>query len=191
MSRRVFFVTGLPRSRTAWLANFLTVPPMSLCWHDGLSRFQTPARLVEAIEVALTQYEYVGVSDSGIPWVWRRLMDAYPQATWILVDRKTEAVAQSLDDVGLSDILGITGEAIAGTARDVLDLAIGELNGKTAHGYTVRFEDLSDPATMFGLADTIYGPGDVANDVASRERVEMLESLNVQTKVPTSIGVKT
>lgn len=81
--KRVFFITGLPRSRTAWLANLFTYGP-SFCWHDLLA--QAPVADWPALFDSVPQ-PIVGVSDSGLPLRADALRAAFPQAKWILVRR--------------------------------------------------------------------------------------------------------
>jgi hypothetical protein len=54
-----FFITGLPRSRTAWLANFFTTDH-SFCYHD-ISRVGSVWAILES-----TSSDFVGDSDSGL-----------------------------------------------------------------------------------------------------------------------------
>ena len=55
-----FFITGLPRSRTAWLANYFSTGDV-FCWHEAMAGITCKqdywARL------ATTHYKHVGNSD--------------------------------------------------------------------------------------------------------------------------------
>jgi hypothetical protein len=79
---RNFFVTGLPRSRTAWLANFLTHGPVSLCYHDILRVDPKLERLN-----ALSGYQFVGDSDSALLLEWPRWVKQFPGARWVVINR--------------------------------------------------------------------------------------------------------
>jgi hypothetical protein len=86
-----FFITGLPRSRTAWTANFLSVAP-AFCWHDGLSN--TPS--LKAFQTKMEAHEICGDSDSGLPFFYDELREMYPEANWVVLRRDPEEVVVSL-----------------------------------------------------------------------------------------------
>lgn len=61
-----FLIIGLPRSRTAWLANLFTVPPLSFCLHEGLALPDVAGSwhaLATKLRSAGTQA--VGLADTG------------------------------------------------------------------------------------------------------------------------------
>ncbi len=80
----MFFVVGLPRSRTAWLANLFTYGP-AFCFHDEIVGIEDMAHL--ARHVHEEGYEHVGFSDSGNALRAAQLMEAFPHARWIVVSR--------------------------------------------------------------------------------------------------------
>jgi hypothetical protein len=93
----VFFVTGFARSRTAWLANLLTYGP-SYCHHDALRLGTTP----EFLEKMFTDtwwhnedVEYVGDSDSGLLAIAPKVLKAFPDSRWVLIERPMEEAARS------------------------------------------------------------------------------------------------
>lgn len=90
--QEVFFVTGLPRSRTTWLANYLTYGQI-WCHHDLLLR--TPH--MEWFDDALRRpfARVTGDSDSGLPLAYERLNQWYPKAKWIVVIRDQKAALKS------------------------------------------------------------------------------------------------
>lgn len=91
MSR--FFVTGLMRSRTAWLANYLTWGD-SICPHDMMGEcdsFEQFACYLKRLEGA-----HVGYSDPALLFVWEKVVAAFPQARWIVVTRAPDDVKASL-----------------------------------------------------------------------------------------------
>jgi len=61
--KKIFLITGLPRSRTAWLSCFLSIGVV-FCYHDLTARTHGPRDFVE--KVLSTPAECVGVSDSGL-----------------------------------------------------------------------------------------------------------------------------
>lgn len=79
----MFFVTGLPRSRTAWLAAWLSTG-RATCYHDLLKTLELPA-LVEKLKGGYAR----GDSDSGLLWYWEELNQAVPDARWVLIERSS------------------------------------------------------------------------------------------------------
>jgi hypothetical protein len=85
------FITGLPRSRTAWLANLFTWGE-AFVEHDALKHLEDVAELPAHFEAlaAATGARTVGTSDSGLLMVWRRTMALFPGARWLHVRRPFE-----------------------------------------------------------------------------------------------------
>lgn len=70
-----FFVTGLPRSRSAWLAAWLTTEE-TLCYHD-----------VE-FDASLLRFDRrVGFAGSELVWSVEELSERFPGAPWLFVLR--------------------------------------------------------------------------------------------------------
>lgn len=93
----MFFITGLPRSRTAWLANFLNWGN-TWCWHDGIrgcSSLDEFAKLMEPSE-PIDGTTQVGDCDSGLLWIWRAVAARWPEAKWVSVRGDPRRVAESL-----------------------------------------------------------------------------------------------
>jgi len=88
----VFFVTGLPRSRTTWLANLLTYG-QTFCHHDLMNQVDS----LNSFHDRLTRPDVpcVGNSDSGLLLVHEKLMRLYPKAKWIIVLRNKEQALES------------------------------------------------------------------------------------------------
>ena len=92
-----YFIASLPRSRTAWLANFLTYGP-SFCFHEPMN------------QVSLAQYpwllgsvgtEFAGSSDSVNTLVMEQLIDMFPDAKIVVIKRDIGRVKESLKNMGL------------------------------------------------------------------------------------------
>lgn len=102
--KQVFFITGLPRSRTAWLANLFTYGP-SFCWHDLTAQLDHIEELKSWIRNV--SQDIVGVSDSGLGLFACEVLQQFPDAKWILVRRpRGEALVSFLQfyaDRGLDD----------------------------------------------------------------------------------------
>lgn len=91
MMPQFYFVTGLPRSRTCWLANFLTAGP-SHCYHDELAkRAVNPVPFHKLREsLAIPGKRYIGVSDSGLALWHCELINQFPEAKWVFIERDFE-----------------------------------------------------------------------------------------------------
>ena len=91
-----FFITGLPRSRTAWLANFLTYN-VSFCWHDALSFCKTPQGLWEFLcqQATSSGYDYLGSADSAFVLRVDEMTKCFPEAKWVIVKRSRHEAAVS------------------------------------------------------------------------------------------------
>ena len=92
---QTFFVTGLPRSRTAWLANLLTYGE-AFCWHDLLGRCASLEELKERFHATACGYTAVGNADSGLGWFFPQVDRMFPEAQWVIVRREPAEAASSL-----------------------------------------------------------------------------------------------
>jgi hypothetical protein len=59
-----YLITGLPRSRTAWMAAAATTD-QSICWHEPLPRLSRWEDIFETIW-RRSRHRYVGISDSAL-----------------------------------------------------------------------------------------------------------------------------
>lgn len=92
-----YFIASLPRSRTAWLANFLTYGP-SFCYHEPMN--EAPLQEYPWL-FGRVAYEYVGASDSANTLVMEQLIDIFPAAKIVVVRREVAQVRASLQRIGL------------------------------------------------------------------------------------------
>lgn len=95
-----YFIVGLPRSRTAWLANFLT-HGASLCFHEALRYVEKPEELKAFME---RDADYVGDCDPMLAIHWRKVAEMFPDAKWVVIDRKIEDVRKSCQRVGVPEV---------------------------------------------------------------------------------------
>jgi hypothetical protein len=77
-----FFVTGYPRSRTAWWAAFLSTGPV-LCLHD-------PTAWCDPLEPPVGRGERFGIADSGLATYAQALFEKWPGAPLLVVRRPRE-----------------------------------------------------------------------------------------------------
>lgn len=124
-SQRMFFVTGLPRTRTAWLSNLLTTSN-SICLHDALRAARTRDGLL-----ALSSLPYVGVADA--------FLALFPSA--IAPGDPLVVINRSYDDVH-----GRMAQLWPGSERMLPSLyaALDTLKSSHAH-IEIDFRDLDDP----------------------------------------------
>ncbi len=90
-----FMVIGLPRSGTAWAANWLTTDT-TLCLHDPLAKYHHTEL------DGLVSDKRIGVACTGL-WMVPEWVNAHP-AKKVILHRPIEAINQSLDGVGLPPV---------------------------------------------------------------------------------------
>ncbi len=89
-NHRPFVIFALPRSRTAWLARFLTYGE-TVCGHDELRHMRT----LGDVEAWFTQPNIGMAETAGAPW-WRLLGHYAPTARVVVVRRHLDEVHDSL-----------------------------------------------------------------------------------------------
>lgn len=92
---RIFTVTGLPRSRTAWLSNLLTVLPSSLCFHEPERRVESLRDLAGNLEKIAPFAKHIGISSSGIPLQFSEFNELFPEAIYVVVIRDLRQASES------------------------------------------------------------------------------------------------
>ncbi len=87
-----FFITGLPMSRTTWLANLFTTGNV-FCFHDLLGTVKDMAQFFRAMG---TEAARTGDADSGLLAVYPQVQQTFPAAPWVLIERDFEDAWESL-----------------------------------------------------------------------------------------------
>ena len=96
-----FFIAGLPRSRTAWFAAYLSAYSGVRCLHEGLKGCKTPKAFVEKM-VSHRPAVYVGNSDSGLPMCDIETM--FPEARVVVIRRDMiDSFHSTLDALGATN----------------------------------------------------------------------------------------
>ena len=95
--KQIFFTVSLPRSGTAWLANYFTYGP-SYCYHEPLADCSSLEDLYRKIDN--TPRRVVGVADTLVPLFIPKIAKRYPNAKYIIIDRPEEDVKLSLYKAG-------------------------------------------------------------------------------------------
>jgi hypothetical protein len=93
-----FFVTGLPRSRTAWLANFLTYGD-SLCYHEALNGCKSITEYIDKVDGCGDSNTYLGTFDYE---------KYFPDSKVVIIDSGIEKSVQFGKDVYNSDSTELT-----------------------------------------------------------------------------------
>ena len=84
-----FLISGLPRSRTAWLANFLSNGD-SLCSHSCLLDYDLDmARLLAHFDTVSHLYQDVGDACPSLLYYFKDIWNSRPDIRWVIVMRKT------------------------------------------------------------------------------------------------------
>ncbi len=91
-----FFITGLPRSRTAWLSVFMS-QGNSFCYHEAMRGCKTKQEYYD--KLALEGYDYVGDSNSALTYT--DYQEKYPEAPLVIIHRPTVEIYESLRLLGI------------------------------------------------------------------------------------------
>ena len=155
----MFFVTGLPRSRTYWMSVYLTTP-QSFCYHDAIGICPTRSAFYTLLECPKTE---IGNSDCGL--FATDFQQRWPDAPTVIIQREPLEVLRSLAHQGL-ELQG-----------DLPELMARSLDG--LQGLRVDFNDLNDRIQEIHEYLIPSVPFD-------RKRAEKLIALNLQS--PLSSG---
>ena len=159
-----FIITGPPRSRMAWIANYLTYGNM-FCKYDAL-RNGLKNMLLRTTE--LDGSLYYGIADSGAVHYQQALIEQHPNAKWILITRPYKEVVRSFRRLGYEADDRVT---------KIYD-KIGELKA-SRECLEIPFHKVADEIT--NIAHYVN-----PNWSCPPERHEMLLELNVQINPPTA-----
>lgn len=154
-----FLIVGYPRSRTAWLANFLTYGNVA-CAHETLSECARPRNLPGHIRAL--GHAYCGSAETAAPLFIREIVEAMPEAKIVFVKRPAHEVSASLLKLGM--------DASVSWADAGLEYAL-----KLPQTLVVRFEDM-DRMNVIKMAQEHVAPGEPFNV----QRFQMLRDFNVQ-----------
>ncbi len=131
-----FLITGLPRSRTAWMSALANTVPGAICYHEPLVEFGTWQDSLALWRNA--DRRWVGVSDSGMARHLAPIMETVRPRTLIIERNPTEAV-RALERL-----------FPAVDATDIVSQLRAKLSAVAGHPLVraVPFEDLAEPAIV-------------------------------------------
>lgn len=128
-------ITGLPRSRTAWMANFFTFGD-SFCFHEALVDGGDMTRAFSSVDTP-----YIGNSDSEIPFFADKDDKIYAKAKHVLIRRDKKEVVNSLQRMFRVDIAHAVDECVEALER----------YESVFKPLVVEFGDLNDKETMMAV----------------------------------------
>lgn len=144
-----FLISGLPRSRTAWLSVFFTHYP-SFCLHEGMGKYDGDFKKMIA-EISAAPHP-VGNSDSSLSLYATEVIAAAAsgQVKLAVVDRDLSAVIPSLEKFydGKYDAQCVLGSVYGGH----------QLLLASSEAFVIRFEDLDDEEKVAQLYEHLI-PG--------------------------------
>ena len=82
--RRYFFITSLPRSRSAWIATYLSYGSVS-CLHDGFRGLTDPKQIKDRLDA--TCAKSAGNCDPSILMFQDQILEQFPDAKYVYIDR--------------------------------------------------------------------------------------------------------
>ena len=97
----MFFITGLPRSRTYWFSKYFSAVAGVQCYHELQAACLTRQAFYDALEAP----GEVGNSDSGL--VLTDFQQRWPDAPTVVIERPMDDVRQSLETAGFPVVPGI------------------------------------------------------------------------------------
>lgn len=156
-----FIILGLPRSRTAWLANFLTFGEIS-CGHEMMSQFSIHGLFDE---LTGSNLRYCGDADTAASMFLPDILRYMPDIPIVVVRRETKDVLTGLRKMGMS----ITEHQL----RPMMDGLCEAV--KLENTLAVKFEDLDSESTLRAV-QSHCAPGEPFD----RQRASMLRDLNIQ-----------
>lgn len=115
-----FYITGLPRSRTSWMALVFQAHGY-FCWHEAMNDCKIKEDFIGKMSIA----PIIGDSDCGLPYC--DVLDMVP-GPMVIIEREPKEVQRSLQALGFT------------VSNDRLDLMVAML--ESLDGLRVPFKNL-------------------------------------------------
>jgi len=164
-----YFVTGYPRSGTAWMATFLSGCPGVTCTHEALRHLDAIGELPEALRGPGLQ----GTADSALPFFLDQVEAMFPDAAWVLLDREETASRAA--------ITRFLGSEPAPGMYEAVRAPLARIRGKAL---IVPFEELTKEGTAGRVLAWIGTQHSVMDLAASRRWWLHMRDLRVSVKGP-------
>jgi len=169
-----FLIVGLPRSRTAWLAAFLTDGDV-FCHHELLRSCDNPDQFVGRL--LATPANVIGDSDPSIPIYYSQMKGQLPPHKVVFINRPSDECRDSLKSVLVG--LGIDPAPHMGIWGELED-NLAKMKNECPDAMTFNFHDLNNIETMRALSE--YCTGLPFNEA----RWKMFDEMNV-TAIPEKV----
>lgn len=159
-----FLITGLPRSRTAWMAEASRVVDRVHCQHDPLAWLPTWDRVFDLCWAYRPGLEYAGVSDHGFGFHLPAIMQRTAPRT-LIIERPIAEVEDSLRRLGMEpgNICALLAEALTFEHPQIRRVA---------------YSDLTDTSVVLACLAWLT-PG----AERSAGRIDWLQGINIQADV--------
>lgn len=148
-----YFITGFPRSRTAWLANLLTWGD-SFCFHEAYDHVMEGESIADVLGKVPHTVEFCGDSDSAIALCADDVLAEFPDAKFVFIKRPIEEVIESYKKSLDEDPLFVTfsREEIAQQMGDH-ERRLDDLQSQisSSRKMTVRYSDLERKPTVMAI----------------------------------------
>jgi len=173
---RYFFITGLPRSRTAWCSNLFTAGRV-YCFHDASRMVTEPPKLHEIVHESRVDADFIGTSDNGLPLTPSSLnwyLERDPEVPVVVIRRPQDEVVRSLyklhqGQIPVKALVQMTDVALAGI----------KLISSMTNCMEVKFSDLDSMNVLEGMWKHL-----IPRVPFDMQRAAALRGLNVQYAQP-------
>lgn len=96
-----FLICGFPRSRTMWLAHFLSVPEVCVCTHEATEFAADAEEFWANGELFARGLDYYGNSDSANLYGLRSMLALRPMTKVVWINRPMDEVRESMARIGM------------------------------------------------------------------------------------------
>lgn len=157
------FITGLPRTRTAWLAAFLSMPG-GIIDHERQRQFSTVREYLQSFQAPI-----IGDSSSLLLLIQDQVRAAFPAAKWVYVYRDADEALEAAVAACNPDLEGYISRGWPRLVAEADRLSTG-------NAYFVSHDCLSDPKIVQSVMDYLgLGWGQCRFELFSRLNVQVQE----------------
>lgn len=155
-----FLITGLPRTRTAWMAIVASMGPASICFHEPIMALGSWAEAKKLWQDCA--YKYTGLADSAAGFHLAEILATVRPRT-LIIERDRAAVNWSL-------------QKLNGVQTNYCDLLAAHLATASDNPLvmTVPFEELRDPDCILECLLWL-----MPSLVFDRRKIEQLQTMNI------------